>query len=321
MSNSSDNRWMTATSGLKGNNAPIPINFSIPAQLQTSTSAINLIDNATAQVKMNPPLIIPDGCCIDLINASFPYTQPNIAPASAGLATIPTGNNRVSIDFNSTGFVELTVPAGLYDYTDVQYAWNSYAISAGWVPPSAASQQLFIFTGISATQKLVITVDPLALAGGVFPAGGIVLDFTNPSPVSGLDDSIGEVLGFPTSGAGAILTVPGAGTTPESFTSPDAADFAATSAYALYMSLVTNSYQNGLQGQLLYVFPLGQFASNSVISWQSSLRYPVPAVAGNHSFVNIWTTDQAGNKLPWKYYQSPFNFSVTISRNKPDGSI
>ena len=318
---STDRRWQTPASGITGNNAPIPLSFSIPANFTQSTDSINLVDQYIAQVKMNPPLIIPNNCCIDLIQTSVAYTQPNVAPATAGLVSIPTGNNRVSVNFGGGGYVlasELVIPTGLYSYSDIEQQWNLFAIAAGWVPPTASSQQLFIFTGISATQQLVISIDPLALAGGVVPAGGIILNFTNPSPYSGLDDSIGELLGFTTS---TILTVTAGTTTVTSFTSPLAADFAQTSAYAIYMSLVSSSYQNGLQGQLLAVIPLGQFQANSVISWQAALRYPVPAISGNFSSVQIWTTDQAGNKLPLRYYQSPLQFSCVISKNKGDGSL
>lgn len=318
------NQWQTSTSGLKAPNAPIALNFSIPEQFAASTGSINLIDPTTVEFKMSPPLIIPDGCCADLITASFPYSQPNVAAASDGLASIATGNDRVSVNFNATGFAsgEIVIATGLYSYTDVEYALNQFAITAGWIPAAATSQQLFILTGIAATQQIVLTVDPAALTGGVFPAGGIIINFTNPSPVSGLNNSMGDLLGFPTTGAGATLTVPGGGAVPISFLAPTAANFAATSAYVLYCSLITNSYQNGLTGNILYSFPLGGSGqTNSVISYQASLRYPVQVTSGTFSSVKVWTTDQSGNRLPWVFYQAPFQFSMIISKNKSDGSI
>jgi len=322
--NVQDQRWTTSTSGLKTNNAPIALNYSIPEAISTSSGSITLVDAYTIQVAHNPPLIIPDGCCADLVVASYPYSQPNVANSAAGLQLIPMGNNRMSVNFNGGGYVsasEVLIATGLYAVSDIMAAWNAFAITAGWVPASAASQNLFTLTGVTATQQLVITVDPMALSGGVFPASGIILNFTNPSPYSGLNDSIGELLGFPTTGSGAILTVAGGGDTPVSFTSPAAADFAATSAYSLYWSPVTGTYQNGQTGNLLYSFPLGSSSPNTVVQFQSSLRYPVQVTSGNFSSVRIWTTDQNGNKLPLKYYQAPFTFSVVISKNKYDGSI
>lgn len=318
-------QWQTSTSGLKAANAPIALNFSVPEQFAASTQQINLLNASTVEFKMTPPLIIPDGCCANLITASFPYTQPNVAAASDGLVSIPTGNDRVSIDFAGGGYVaasEIVIATGLYSYTDVQYALNQFAIAAGWIPAAATSQQLFILTGIAATQQIVLTVDPAALTGGVFPVGGIIINFTNPSPYSALNNSIGDLLGFPMTGGGAILTIGAGGSTPVSFLAPTAANFATTSAYVLYCSLITNSYQNGLTGNILYSFPLGGTGlTNSVISYQSSAPFPVQVTSGTFSSVRIWTTDQSGNRLPWVFYQSPFAFSLVISKNKADGSV
>lgn len=313
--------WRSTTAGVGGANQLIPLNFSIPARLTSSVVGINLVDKTTVQIPMNPPLILPDNCCIELIQASFSYTYPNIADSTAQLASIPFGNNRMTVTFGVNPAVDILVPTGLYSFGDVQQYLNSYAIGAGWVPPTAASQQLFILSGIEATQQLVITIDPLALASGVVPAGGIILNFTNPSIVSGLNNSIGTILGFPVAGAGAILTVVAATTTPTSFQSPTSADFAQISAYVLNMSIVTNSYRNSNTSQVLFSFPLGQFATNSVASWQSSLRFPVPCSGGTYSSVSIWLTDNVGNRLSWEYFQSPFQFSALISRVKADGSI
>lgn len=323
------NLWQTSTSGLKGENAPIALNFSIPEQFSQSNGTINLIDPSTVEFKMSPPLIIPQGCCADLVTASFAYTQPNIGTAADGLASIPNGNNRVSINFDGGGYVvqsEIILPTGLYSYTDVQYALNAWAITAGWIDPTAPSQQLFVLTGIASTQTIVLTLDPAALAGSVFPAGGILVNFVNPSPFSGLNNSLGDILGFSTAAGaypgGGILTVPGGGSDPVSFLAPMAANFAETSAYVLYCSLVTNSYANGLTGNILYSFPLGGIGvTNSVISYQSTLRFPVQITSGTFSSVRIWTTDQNGNRLPWVFYQAPFQFQMLISRNKADGSV
>lgn len=314
--------WSSSTSGIKNPSAPVALNFSIPAEFTQSINGIALTDSSTAQYQISPPLIIPDGCQAHLVAASFPYSQPNIAGAADGIGGIPSGNNRVSVNFNGGGYVsssEMIIPTGLYTYSDVQYAWNSFAIAAGWVPSSAPIQNLFTFTGISATQQLVITLNPLALTGGVVPTGGIILNFTNPSPYSALNDSIGNILGWPTTGSGAIITwTPGSAL---SIASPFSANFAATSAYDLYFSLVTNSYFNGSTGSILYAFPLGNSAPNSVVSYQATLPYPVQISSGTYSTVRIWTTDQNGNRLPWKFYQAPFQFSMVISKNHADGSL
>ena len=309
--------WSSSTSGLKGNAAPIPLNFSIPGGFSASNAGINLQDSFTAQFKLQPPLIIPDGCSADLIGASFAYSQPNVA----GVGEIPSiaeGNNRISINWDAAGYIDYTIPTGLYDYLDVQYQLNVIAKQEGW---STGAVDLFTIQGVSSTQKIVLTINPAALVGGIFPAGGVLISFADPSPVSGSNDSMGTLLGFPTSGVGSVISIAPSYAFAVIVDAPNVAGFSDTSAYLLYMSLVTNSYKDGVTGQLLYAFPLGNSTPNSVVSWQSSLRYPVPITPGTFSSVSVWTTDQSGNKLPWSFYQAPFQFSCLISKNKQDGSV
>lgn len=313
--------WRSSTSGLQGNIAPIPLQFSIPEGFSQSTNKITLVDDSTVSFAMNPPLIIPDGCSIDLNTASYAYSQPNVAAAGEVPAFI-NGNNRVTITFGANPPVDVLIPRGLYDYTDVAYQLNLYARTVTPTPwIVAGGADLFVFQGISSTQQLSITLNPAGLFGGIFPSGGVTLSFINPSIVSpNLSNSMGDLLGFGTSTANQIVG-PSLSSIPKTVISPFAAGFSDTSAYVLYMSIVTNSYSNGLTGQLLYSFPLGNETPNSVVGYQASLRYPVPVNSGNFSSVQIWTTDQEGNKLPWKYYQSPFQFTALISKIKADGSV
>lgn len=304
--------WSNSTSGIKNNAAPIPLNFSISND-SISQNAI-LLDSTTAQFRLQPPLTIPDNCCVDLITASYAYSQPNVAGPNE-IPAILSGNNRISINFDGAGYADYFIPTGLYDYLDVQYQLNVIARDEGW---AVGSVDLFTIQGVSSTQKIVLNVNPLALTGSVFPAGGIDISFVNPSPVTGDSDSMGDLLGF---GTLYVLSIAGGGSTSIVTEAPNVAGFSDTSAYLLYMSLVTSSYKDGVTGQLLYSFPLGDSTPNSVVSYQSTLRYPVPISAGTFSTVQIWTTDQSGNRLPWSYYQAPFQFSCLISKNKADGSM
>lgn len=322
--------WSTTTSGIKNKAAPIPISLAIPESYSQTGTGQNdpiLLDPYTVRFKLTPPLILPDNCSCGLTQASFAYSQPNIVPAAV-LGSAPNGNDRLTANFGS-GSIDIVLDEGLYSYIDVQSALNvwarTHAADGSAAPPSTAlvtgASDLFILTGISATQKIVISLNPAALAGGAFPVGGITISFRNPSLVTGLNDSIGPILGFPTSGTGSSFTTPSAGTTIASFYAPNAAGFSDTSAYALFLSILTNSCQNGLNGQLLYSFPLGAFTPNSVASYQPTLRYPVQTTSGTFSYIDVWTTDQAGNRLPWSRYQAPFQFSAIISKNKEDGSM
>jgi hypothetical protein len=198
---------------------------------------------------------------------------------------------------------------------------NQIATSKGWI---VNNTPLFILTGINATQKVIFTLDPAALAPpgvGVVPAGGIDISFANPSPQFGTNDSIGPLLGFPTSGVDSVLNFAPGATSPISYTGTSAANFAVQSSYNLYVSLVNSSYQNGATGQLLYSFPIVAFQANSAIGYQPTLRYPVSASSGSFSNIEVWLTDQAGNRLSWKYFQLPFQFNAIIAKNSPGGML
>jgi len=326
--------WSSSTSGIKNKAAPIPLSFSVPANYtstdSTDPTAPILLDQYTVRFRLQPPLVLPENCSCGLTQASFAYSQPNIAGAAV-LESAPTGNNRLTMIYDGTSS-DIVLADGLYDYIDVQAALNVYVrthdASGAVSPPATAivtgATDLFILTGIAATQKLVFSLNPAALPGGTFPTAGIDISFVNPSPNGGLSNSIGPILGYPVDGS-ADFTTPVLGDPDDNVIysnyAPNVASFSDTSAYVLYMSLVTTSYQNGSAGQLLYSFPLGSAAPNSVVSYQATLRYPVPLNSGTFSSVDLWTADQAGNRLPWAAYQAPFQFSAIVSKNREDGSL
>lgn len=313
-------QWQVNSSGIVAAPEPIPLSFSVPTGYsQTLAGGPNLVGRSRVQFQMSPPVSIPKDCNCFLTSASFTFSQPNVAPVGA-VPGITTGNNRITIAFGGGPSVDYTVPLGLYSLTDMQLALNQIARDQGWL---ATAGDLFILTGISATQKVIFSLNPAPLFGAVFPVGGIVISFANPG-VAGLNNSMGPLLGFPTAGAGSTFTAPG--TAPFnaqifSQPAPNVANFANISAYNLYVSFLKNSYQNGSTGQLLYSFPIGAYAPNSVVAFQPSLSFPVQCASNSYSTIEIWTTDQAGNELPWEYYQSPFAFSCLISKNKPNGSL
>jgi hypothetical protein len=317
--------YTTSTSGLRASAVPIALSFSVP-QNAISTNSITFTDRYTVQFKMSPPLIIPDNSCCDLIQASFAYSQPNVAYPNL-IPGINSGNNRISINFNGGGYLDYYIPTGLYGYLDVAYQLNLIAreqngtgmapYNVDWGVTGAAD--LFTLQGISSTQEIYMTINPAAFESGAFPPGGFDITFINPSMQTGLNDSMGNLLGFGTGST--FFNYPPNGTAPVSELAPNAAGFSNTSSYVLYMSLVTSSYKDGSTGQLLYSFPLGNYNPNSVVSFQSTLRFPVQLSSGNFSSLTVWTADQSGNRLPWEYYQAPFQFTCLISKNRADGSF
>lgn len=310
-------QWQVNSSGIVAPPEPIPLSFSVPTgYTQTVAGGPILVGRSRVQFQMAPPIIIPKNCNCFLTSASFTFSQPNVAPANT-VPGITTGNNRITITFDAGPTVDYTVPLGLYSLADMQVALNQIARDNGWIVNPA---DLFLLTGIAATQKAIFSLNPAALMGGTFPAGGITVSFVNPG-VAGLNNSMGPLLGFPTSGAGSSFSAPGGSSAVFSQPAPNVANFANISAYNLYVSFLKNSYQNGATGQLLYSFPIGAYTPNSVIAFQPSLHFPVQCAANAYSTIEIWTTDQAGNELPWEYYQSPFAFSCMIGKNKLDGSL
>lgn len=293
---------------------PIPFTLAIPAGFTAGSVSgqLTCTDGFTVQAQLSPNLVIRPDSEAHLIQASFAYSQPNIGSAASGIPGFPAGDDRVTINFNAGGAADFIFPPGLYAVSDIATQLNLFANAQGWTTNPLVP--LFVVTGIPATQTVVLTLQPSALTGGVFPAGGIVINFTNPSTVSGLNNSIGPILGWPVTGAGATLTVAGGGSAPVSFQAPNVANFALTTAYALYCSFVNGSYLSGLTGQLLTVFPLGTFQPNSVISFQPPLKFPAQAVAGTWASVSFYFTDQSGNRLLLSNFQAPTSFSMLIAR-------
>ena len=287
---------------------PIPMSFSIPGGMVAGQKIgnVSLRDKYTASISMGLPLTIPDNTSCNLIQASFAYSQPNVASAGQ-IEALPDGNNIINISYNGGVITPYAVPTGLYSYTDIQYALNQIAILQGWI----TTQNLFILQGIPSTQQLVITIDPTAFVGGQSPAAGFAFNFIG-------SGTMGILLGFT---AATTYVVPGNSNIAVSFTGNVAASFSDTSSYVLYMSILTASYSNGITGQLLYSFPLGANSPNTIASYEPKLRFPVPCAQNSYTNIEIWMTDQSGNRLPWQYFQAPTQFSILISKNKKNGTL
>jgi hypothetical protein len=303
---------------------PIPLTISFPGFFAAGSSAGNVraIDDYTVQVTLSPPLQLPDEFEMHLVNGTVSYTQPNIGAAAAGITGFPAGNNRISIQFDTNPRTDYLLPQGLYTFFDVADALNVIAFNNGWI--SSLDTPMFILEGIEATQQIIFKVSPAGLAGGVFPTGpgatGPVIDFLNPGAL-GLNDSIGPILGFPTSGAGATITLQAAGTTTETFFAPNIANFALHSAYVAFLSCLRDSSFQGATGKILYVFPLAAGAPNSVLQFQPPLANPIPVVAGTYSQITVSFTDQSGNRLRLDNFQAATVLSIIGGKTKFDGSI
>lgn len=299
---------------------PIPFSIAIPGSFTTGTTAGNVtaIDAYTARITLSPPLQLASSMEAHVVTAALSYTQPNMGAAADIVPGFPAGDNRISITWNGGARTDYLLAKGLYGYPDVAQALNLIAFNAGWI--TSLSPPLFTLVGVSATQKVILSVNPAGLSGGVFPAGGVVIDFLNPGALA-LNDSMGPILGFPTSGGGATLTIAGGGSATVTFPAPNVANFAIYSAYILYLSCVRDGYLNGLSGKILYSFPLGDFAPNSVVAYQPPLILPVPVVSGTYSQVDIYFTDQSGNRLSLANFQAPTSLSIMMAKTRFDGSV
>lgn len=305
--------------GVERSSAPILFYFSIPSDFTQGQTdgGLTCTDPFTARLALSPPMAFSRDMELHIVNASIPYSFPNMAPAGI-VPGFSAGNNRISISWNGGSRTDYLVPTGLYSVGGLQDALNSIAVTAGWIP--AISSPLFLLTGIEATQTVSFEVTPQFLSGGVWPAGATSFDFLNPGALS-LNDSMGPIVGFPTTGGGATITVTSNTTTPVTTQAPNEADFALTSAYLLYLSFCANSYNNGVTGQLAYSFSLGAARPNSVFREQPPLKTSAALVASTFSSVDIWFTDQNGVKLPLVYFSSPIAVTAMIANNNADGSV
>lgn len=322
--------WSTPSSGTTRPADPYILNFSIPGSYSQSTSdGPILVNTTTVEFPMTPPLVVPDGTLCNLTQASFPYTQPNVAYANI-TSSIPNGNNRLTIKWGAGLYQDILLPTGLYSYPDVQQQLNiwmrTHDADGLAAPPGTAmitgATDFWTLIGLPATQQLVITVNPAGATGGTYPVGGVEVNFTNPTPTppGTANNSIGPVLGYPTDGSANFTTTGGVSTTYTSY-APLVAGFSPITAYYLYASFVKSTYINGKPGSLLYVFPLGNVTPNAFVEHYAPQRVPMSMTPGSYSNVTIWTTDQQGNRLPWSRYLADFQFSVLVAKNRPDGSL
>lgn len=301
---------------------PVNIRVTIPGtfpSLSPNVQPIPSISGSAVQVTLAPPIRLDTNRKWQIVpySLSIPYTTPNLGPTAASIPGFPNGNSRVSVKIGGGAYANVVLPAGLYGINDIAAAWNVAAQAAGWIS-NALLGPLWQLTGDNATQQTIITADPsflLANAGGSantagsFPTAGITLNFTNPSPAGGLNDSIGPMLGFPATGGGAVLQF-GPGTNPAgsaSFTSPSRADLARLSAIVVYTDIATSSYVDGVSSNAIYTVPVGDKTPNTILSVLPSFEQPVPVGQFLISSFRIFFTDQRGNYLP------SFNEDASIS--------
>lgn len=290
----------------------IKLVLSIPTPNFTSPAG-NLIplNSTTFRLAMFPPLEVPEGYEVSLLKATIPYTQPNVGAAADNITGFPNGDNRISINFAGGGRADFIFSLGLYGVSDIQSALNTFAQNAGWIA-SGVSTPMFTVTPIQATQQLALTVSPVPLAGGVFPAGGIVIDFLNPS-VAALNNSIGPLLGWPTSGGGATLTIAAGGSAPVTFLAPNTANMAIYSDYFLFMSILADGYSNGATSSILDVISLGAATPNQLIQFEAKIPFPSKVRKGAYSAIDFFFTAQDGTKLALANFGAPISLSILFT--------
>lgn len=282
--------------------APINVSFSRPANLSSTgavggLSPLDSISQSALTVAFSPAITLEPTKKYEavVVSASMPYTVPNIGPASADIPGYAAGNNRISISWNNAvpSYTDYLVPSGLYAVSDLQLALNQIAVTAGWIT-SATNTPLFTLVPVVATQQLIVQVSPVGLSGMAFPANGVKISFANPGALS-LNDSIGPVMGFPTSGSGSVLTIAGGGTAAVSFTAPNEADFAQLTGIVVQTNIVTGSYLNGSQGGALLTVNVAAAQPNTIIAYTAAFPAPVPISQSTIGTAQFWLTTQAGN--------------------------
>lgn len=294
---------------------PTPLSISIPTGFLQgqSSGSVTCISPYVARVEYNPPLVIADNSVIELNQCSFAYSQPNVGTTDQ-VPGISTNNNNFTIIWNAIS-TTYTIPTGLYEYLDIAYQMN-YLVYTNPPPGlSFANSNIFTLQGISSTQKILLSINPSAFTGGSIPLTGFTLRMNTLG--------FGKLLGFtvPSLFPFEDITAPFGSTTPTSQLGDSSASFSDVSSYVLQISLVSKSYQNGLIGQILANLTLGSYAPNSIASYMPALRYPVPCFSGTINYIDVFMTDQSGNRLKWEFFQAPTQFSCLISKSKSDGSL
>lgn len=295
----------------RGRAPPLNLRLTIPGTFPSpDTSVMPLPGNggSAAQFQLSSKIRLPAERKWQLIPYLFiiPYTTPNLAPAGVLAAPgFPNGNSRVTLNIGAVANADLVLAAGLYGIADIALQLNLFAQGAGWISDAVATP-IFEVSGIAATQQSIITIVPtnlLANAGGsgnvagAFPVGGIVLNFTNPSPVTSLNDSMGAMLGFTTSTI-LVYNVAGGGVAAISFTSPNRADLARLSSIVIHTSLTEEAYGNGRTGSSIYSVSVGNQPPNTIIANYPSFEQAVPLTQTSIDNIQVWFTDQNGEFLP-----------------------
>lgn len=320
MSRTQSRQQVITPTGSERPDLPQQFSFAIPAYFSAGQTSGNMtcVDAYTCQITLSPPLILARAMECHLTQASCPYSQPNVGYAAAAIPGYSAGNNRISISWAGGSRTDYFVPTGLYSVSDVELALNQIAVTAGWI--TSTTTPLFILQGISATQKVLFTVQPTYLTGAVFPAGGVIIDWLNPS-VASINDSLGPILGFPTTGGPATITLTGGSGAAVTTAAPNVADFTRTTAYLIYMSILTDTYLSGQVGKLLTQFSLGGHTPNDVFAVEPSLKTSANIAPGTYSVLSVYLTDQSGNRLSLANFSAPLAVTTMIANVAADGSV
>jgi len=172
-------------------------------------------DGNEFSVNLNDPLSIPKNainCTLEVVSGAIWYVQPNVSEEIK--------NNNIHFTHNAAPFAWV-IPDGLYALSDLN-AYLSREFVAEGLP-----DDLFVFSGDSATQKSILT----------FNYAGTQIDFTVP-------DSVNSLLGF------ADLLYPQfvPSVAGESFASQDTAAFNRLSSYLIHSSLCPSGIPVNQQG-------------------------------------------------------------------------
>ena len=316
---------------------PINIRMTVPYPFTSTVgniSPMTSLSQSAAQMVIQPSIKLDPTKKYQIVpyNLSVPYTTPNIGTAATGVPGFAGGNNRITMAINPAGaaptnleWVDYLFPAGLYGYPDIVFQMNVMAQTAGWTSDAVGSP-IFEMTPDYATNQIILTIltgNLNAATKAAWNNNGLFVTFLNPSPTlsaAHTADSVGPVLGWPTTGGGATISVTGAlPIANTSFVGPNAANFVAYTQYVLNSNLVSGSYLNGQTNNALISIPLGLTPPNSVIPVFPNFPQPVMcSQQGDITNCSFWWTDQYGNPLPT--FQEPWSISFAIGEIGTSGN-
>ena len=262
---------------------------------QDGTIAFDASSGDAFDTPIIPPIDVVDASDWEIVPVKLIswYTSPNISAVR--------GNNlfQYTIPAPNAGTHLLTIPDGLYDLVDLERTIADELVSKGH---GTIVAPIFSFAGLAGEQRIIITIV------GV----GYEIDFS-------IANTIRDMLGFASNTYGALPA--GAGVTTAASTVHKATLIADMSqgleSYVVHASIVGDSYLGGVSGDALMLLSLSAGNPNTQLTEINFLdKAGLSLNSGRISRINVYLTDQSGNRITLNNNTYTVSFILRRKRNR-----